>query len=158
MQISWSKAQFQFELSLAQLSPSLFSGLAAVYLTKTEVKILDSLYQNTLQNIQRLHDKTPIAVVLFMAGSLHTRQLSLFSMICRMPSDPLHKLTLYALTCLPRSSNSWFLKIRDFCLMYSLPHPLELLQYPLSRLQFKSLVEKRVISFWENLIWYLSSY
>ena len=139
-------------------TPVLFSGLAALCLTKAEVKILDSHYQNTLQNIQRLHDRTPRAVVCFMAGSLpgeailHTRQLTLFSMITRLHGDPLHKHALYALTCLPRSANSWFLHIRDICLMYSLPHPLELLQYPLSRLRFKSLVEKRVISFWEDTL------
>ena len=137
-------------------TPVLFSGLAALCLTKPEVKILDSHYQNTLQNIQRLHDRTPRAVVFFMAGSLpgeailHTRQLTLFSMITRLPGDPLHKHAIYALTCLPKSANSWFFQIRDICLMYSLPHPLELLQHPLSKLQFKSLVERRVISFWEE--------
>ena len=139
-------------------TPVLFSGLAALVLTKAEIGILDSHYLNILQNLQRLHDKTPRAVVLFMAGSLpgeailHTRQLTLFSMICRLQGDPLHAHAHYALTCLPRSAKSWFQQLRDICLKYSLPHPLELLQHPPSKLRFKTLVKKQVTKHWEDLL------
>jgi hypothetical protein len=91
-------------------TPVLFSGLAALVLSKAEIGILDSHYLNILQNLQRLHDKTPRAVVLFMAGSLpgeailHMKQLTLFSMICRLPGDPLHAHAHYVLTCSPKIS------------------------------------------------------
>ena len=45
-------------------SSVLFSGLAALVLTKAEIKIIDAHFLCTLQNLQRLHDKTPRAVVL----------------------------------------------------------------------------------------------
>ena len=137
-------------------TPVLFSGLAALVLTKAEIGILDSHYLTTLQNIQRLHDKTPRAVVLFLAGSLpgaailHSRQLTLFSMICRLPGDPLHAHAHYVLTCSLRSAKSWFQQVRDICLQYSLPHPLELLQHPLSKHRFKTLVKKQLSVYWEN--------
>ena len=114
-------------------TPVLFSGLAALVLSRTEIRLLDSHYQNVLQNLQRLHNKTPRAVTLFMAGSLpgeailHMRQLTLFAMICRLPGDPLHAHARYVLSCLPQAAKSWFHQVRNICLLYSLPHPLALL-------------------------------
>ena len=132
-------------------TPVLFSGLACTFLTKTEIKLIDSHFLRTLQNLQRLHEKTPRAVVLFMAGSLpgegvlHLRQLSLFSMICRLPHDPLHAHARYVLTRLQTSAKSWFLHVRDLCLQYSLPHPLHLLQDPSSKQSFKTMAKNAVI-------------
>ena len=131
-------------------TPVLFSGLAALVLTKAEIGILDAHYQNILLRLQRLHDKTPRAVTLFMAGSLpgeailHMRQLSLFAMICRMPDNPLHAHAIHVLSCSPRSAKSWFQQVRDICLLYSLPHPLLLLQHPPTRPSFKGLVKANV--------------
>ena len=137
-------------------TPVLFSGLASLVLNKSEIALLDAHYLFTLQNLQRLHPKTPRAVVLFLAGSLpgeailHTKQLTLFSMICRLPGDPLHAHAHYVLSCSPRSARSWFHQIRDICLKYSLPHPLSLLQFPPTRTGFKELVKEHVLGFWEN--------
>ena len=104
-------------------TPRLLSGLASLVLSKSEISVIDSYYQNTLQQLQKLHSRTPRSAVLFLAGSLpgeallHLRQLSLFSMICHLPDDPLHKRGLYALTYLTPTSRSWFWQIRDICLL-----------------------------------------
>ena len=64
--------------------PVLFSGLASLVLNKAETKIIDKHYQYTIQNLQRLHQKTPRCIIFFLAGSLpgeailHMRQLTLF--------------------------------------------------------------------------------
>ena len=139
-------------------TPILFSGLAALILTKPEIRILDSHYLNILQNLQRLHNKTPRAVTLFMAGSLpgeailHTRQLSLLSMICRLQGNCLNSHGQYILSCSPKSGKSWFHQVRDICLQYSLPHPLQLLQNPMTKHSFKSLVKKKVNEYWDRLL------
>ena len=140
-------------------TPVLFSGLAALVLTKAEIKIIDSHYLKTLQNLQRLHDKTPRAVVLFMAGSLpgeailHSRQLTLFSIISKLPcNDPLRAHAHYALTESPPSARSWFHQVRHLCLQYSLPDPLHLLLNPPTRLAFKTMVKTNVNKYWENLL------
>ena len=73
-------------------------------------------------------------------------------MICRLPGDPLHAHAHYVLTCSPRSAKSWFQQVRDICLQYSLPHPLELLQHPLSKHSFKTLVKRQVLTYWEKLL------
>ena len=77
------------------------------------------------------------------------RQLSLLSLICNLPNDPLHQHGLYALTVLPPSSQSWFHQVRDLCLKYQLPHPLTLLNQPIHKVKFKKLVKLKVTEYWQ---------
>ena len=136
-------------------TPVLFSGLATLVLNKAETGIIDKHYQYTIQNLQRLHIKTPRSIVFFLAGSLtgeailHMRQLAIFSMICHLQDDPLHHHASYVLTFLPPSSNSWFHQVRDLCLQYDLPHPLTLLKKPVPKEQFKRLVKVKVTEYWQ---------
>ena len=139
-------------------TPRLLSGLASLVLSKSEISVIDSYYQNTLQQLQKLHSRTPRSAVLFQAGSLpgeallHLRQLSLFSMICHLPDDPLHKCGQYALTYLTPTSRSWFHQIRNICLQYGLPHPLNLLETPLTKEQFKKLAKTQVVEHWKDVL------
>ena len=79
---------------------------------------------------------------------LDIRQLSLFSMICRMPSDPLNKHGRYVLTNCKKSSKSWFFQILDLCIKYGFSHPLSYLEMPPSKHQFRTYVKTRVTSYW----------
>ena len=87
-----------------------------------------------------------------MPGSalIHLRMFSLFGMICRSPCSILHSHAIYILTVAKPSSKSWFLEIRTLSLQYGLPHPLVLLQSPPSKDHFKTLVNKKVVDFWER--------
>ena len=129
------------------------SGLASLVLSKPEVKIIDHHYQTTLQNIQKLHQKTPRSIVLFLAGSLpgeallHLRQFSLFSIFCHLSKDPMHSHTRYALTLLGASANSWFGQIKELCLQYELPHPLVLLENHPTKLIFMKRVKLKVLEY-----------
>ena len=135
-----------------------FSGLETLVLLRSETNIIDAHYQMTLQFFQRLHDKTPHPVIFFLAemlpgeAELHLRQLSLLSMICHLPADPLHKRAQYALTYLPPSSRSWFQQVRNLCLQYGLPHPLTLLENPMSKEKFKKLVKQKVTEYWHDVL------
>ena len=139
-------------------TPVLFSGLASLYLSKPEIKIIDQHYQITLQNIQRLHPMTPRSIVLFLAGSLpgeallHLRQLSLFTMICHLPEDPLHSHARFALTVLGASANSWFGQIKKLCMQYELPHPMVLLEDPPSKPVLKKRIKLKVLEYWHKLL------
>ena len=136
--------------------PVLLSGIASLVLTSSQVNMIDQHYIYTLRNLMKAYHSTPRSFVLFMCGSLpasallNLRQLSLFSMICRRPGDPLHTRALYSLTCVKPSSKSWFTMIRTVCHMYGLPHPLTLLREPLSKEAFKRMTKSHVISFWEE--------
>ena len=104
---------------------------------------------------QKHHQGTPDPVVFFLSGTLpgqaifHLHQLSLFSMITRLPGSDLFQHALHVLTCSKSSSKSWFLQIRDISLQYHLPHPLILLQTPLNKEQFKRLVKAKIQDYWQ---------
>ena len=138
--------------------PVLLSGLGSLLLSKAEVRMIDQHYSNVLKNLLKTHPGTPKAFVLFLAGSLpgtalvHLRHLSLFSMITRLPNDPLHKRAVYALTSAPPSWRSWFSNIRDICLQYRLPHPLTLLRNPVTKDQLKKLCKTQVIDYWQRVL------
>ena len=136
----------------------LFSGLSSLVLSKSELNVIEIHFKNTVQNIQRLHQNTPRSIVYFLAGSLpgeavfHTKQLSLFSMISRLPQNPLHSHARYVLSSALPSARSWFQQIRDLCLQYNLPHPLQLLDCPLTKDGFKKLVKLKVLDYWQDLL------
>ena len=138
--------------------PVLLSGLAALVLSKKEVNMIDQHYLDTICKLLRLYKNTPRCVVLFLAGSLpgiallHLRQLSLFSMICRLPQNLLHRHAVNYFSSVATFKGSWFQQIRNLCLMYDLPHPQTLLSFPLGKDQFKTLAKKHVISYWEVIL------
>ena len=97
-------------------------------------------------------------MIYFLAGSLpgeaelHLRQLSLFSMICHLPEDPLNIHARATLLSAPNSARSWFQQIYKLCLMYGLDHPLFMLNNPPPKIQCKKYVKKAVSSYWENIL------
>ena len=147
-------------LKVSQLygTPVLFSGLGSLVLSPAETKIIDHHYQQTIQNLQRLHDKTPRSLVFLMAGSLtgeailHLKQLTLFIMICHLPGDPLNIHARATLLSAPNSARSWFQQIYKLCLMYGLDHPSFMLDNPPPKKNFKKLVKQAVCSYWENIL------
>ena len=95
-------------------------------------------------------------LILLMAGCLpgeailHLKQLTLFSMICYLPNDPLNVHGRAVLLSAPTTSKSWFLQILNLCLQYSLDHPHQTLSCPPSKAELKKKIKKSVISYWEN--------
>ena len=135
--------------------PVLLSGIATLVLSNKDIDLIDAHLRETLRNLQRLHDKTPRAVVHFLAGCLpgaalvHLRQMSIFGMVCRLKDNVLnkHAINLFSFSII--SSGSWFHQIRQWCLLYGLPHPSTLLANPLSKPAFKRLVKSKITDYWE---------
>ena len=135
--------------------PKLFSGLGALVLLKTEVDMIDHHIKETHEKLMRLHPRTPQCVVSFFGGCLpgiallHQKILSIFGMICVLENSVLYQHALQVLVVAKPSSRSWFVKVRDLCLQYGLPHPLNLLRSDMSKEQIKSLVSKKITNYWE---------
>ena len=70
-------------------------------------------------------------------------------MISRLPGSILHRRAIFIFSSASSHKKSWFQQIRDLCLQYRLPHPLQLLSKPLSKLKFKKLVKSHIIDYWE---------
>ena len=136
--------------------PVLLSGISSLVLSKKDLEMIEAHYRETLRKLLRLPSKTPRSVIYFLAGSLpgdafvHLRQLSIFGMISRQPQNLLHQHAENLFTAKLISPKSWFNQIRDYCLMYGLPHPASLLASPFEKFAFKKLVKKKVIDYWEH--------
>jgi hypothetical protein len=134
----------------------LFSGLGSLVLNDQEVSIVSQHHKKTISNLQRLIPLTPRAVIFFLAGTLpgeaflHLRQLSIFGMLCRLPSNVLNIHGQNIFNYITSSPKSWFHQIRDLCLKYCLSHPSNLLTNPPGKEAFKNLVKKHVIDYWEQ--------
>ena len=70
-------------------------------------------------------------------------------MITRLSDNILFKHAVNVFSFATIVKKSWFLQIRQLCLMYDLPHPSTLLEHPRSKFSFKRLTKSKVISFWE---------
>ena len=136
--------------------PVLMSDLPALVLTTYEIRILHNHYKNVLRMLLKLPARTPETAIYFLAGSmpfeayLHLRQLSLFGMVCHKTGNILQNIGKIILTELKSSALSWFQKIRSYCIMYDLPHPLALLETPIPKLRFKSLCKQKVHIYWRK--------
>ena len=135
--------------------PVLLSGTAALVLRSTEVQLIEQHVKDTLCSLQKLLPGTPPCVVFFLGGHLpatahlHKRQLTLFGMVCLQRESVLLKVFEFLLSTSSSSNGSWIMQIRQLCIQYGLPSPLSLIQCPLSKTEFRSLIRSHVINYWE---------
>ena len=121
--------------------------------------MIDKYLKTTVQNLQKLMDRTPACIVAFLGGALpgtallHLKQLTIFGMITRLKGSELHKFGVQVLTSARPSLNSWFQQIRGLCLLYKLPHPILLLQEVRTKGRFDKLVKSKVDSLCNMLEW-----
>ena len=131
------------------------SGISALVMSPSEISILEKYQKETYQYLQKLHPKTPRCFVHFLSGtfpaeaSVHYKMLCLFSMLARLPLNPLNIHARNVFTNAKSSSKSWFLKIRDICLLYQLPHPLTILDSVPNKVSYKKLMKSKITDFWE---------
>ena len=72
-------------------------------------------------------------------------------MISRLPpTNILNRIAQTALSKAQPGSRSWFLQVRDICTKYSLPSAVSILQSPLSKASYKTLIRGKVFDFWER--------
>ena len=134
--------------------PVLLSGLASLVVSKSDLNTLHNYYKNVLRRLLRLPQDVAECAVWFLAGSLpieallHMRMLSLFGMISNLGDNPLPSIARNALIRSKPSSKSWFHMVRNICVQYDLPHPLQLLEHPLPMKKFKDLYKCKISDYW----------
>ena len=137
-------------------APVLFSGMSSLILSKSESDIIASHVKTTIEGLLKLYPRTPEPVIFLISGTLpgeamlHLKQLTLFGMICRLPSNILNKIAREALLTCKDADKSWFAQIRSLCCRYGLPHPLTLLDKPLNKDDFKNLIKQKVADYWQT--------
>ena len=136
--------------------PVLFSGLASLILNKKEIEIVHKHVKETVQNMLKLHQKTPEPFIFFISGTLpgeallHMKQLTLFGAICRLPGNILNILAKQMFNSMTDSDSSWFAQIRALCFKYTLPHPLQLLENPETKYAYKAALKLKITNYWQD--------
>ena len=134
-------------------SPVLFSGLASLILSKSEIDILNSHVKDILQGLLKLYPKTPDPVLYLISGSmpgealLHLKQLTLFGAVTRLPGNIIHTVAKDTLITASDNDGSWYGQIRSLCFQYNLPNPLTLLHQPPSQKRYKCLIKNNIAQF-----------
>ena len=137
-------------------APRLYSGLATLLLSPSEISSLYSHQKVTLERLQQLYPRTPAPAVYFLSGALpapailHMRQFGLLGMIAKLgPGNILWKHGFYILN--HHIKHSWFSQVRELALKYSLPDPvLTLTSPPLSKPAWKGTVRRAVTAYWQS--------
>ena len=114
-----------------------------------------SLPQRTLQQLQRLHPRTPAPAIHFLSGSLpaaallHIHMFTLLHMVAKLgPTSILFQHSIYILHhCIP---NSWFTALHLLSPKYHLTDPLQILVYPPLKKPFKKAVKSSVRESWHS--------
>ena len=102
-----------------------------------------------------LHPKTPKPFIFLISGTLpakallHRKQLSLFSMICRLPNNIMNRIACHYLLSLD-CKKTWFGQLEAICFQYGLPHPIQLLDNLPGKEEFKQLVKIQITDYWQQ--------
>ena len=138
-------------------APKLFSGLATLCLSPSELEILSLHHRTTLQRLQRLHPCTPAPAVHLLSGSLpapallHKHQFTLLHMVAMLgPNNTLYQHAAYMLH--HSVPNSWFSSLRQTADQYCLPDPLQILISPPPKLEFKAKVKSAIKGYWHDTL------
>ena len=86
-------------------------------------------------------------------GTIHKRALTLFGNVCRLDDNSKEKqLAQRQFSVKAHNSNSWFVAIKKLLVKYDLPDCWEILEEPPTKYRWKTLVNKKVNSYWAELI------
>ena len=79
------------------------------------------------------------------------KQFTLLGMISRIgPDNILHRHGLNVLKSTTPKKLSWFYQVRSLSEQYGLPDPVNLLETPLTKQSFKSLVKNKILDWWQK--------
>ena len=88
-----------------------------------------------------------------MEAIIHTRALTLFGSISRLEESSIEKsLARRQLSVKPYAWNNWFVEIRRLCMKYSLPDPYAVLDNPVSKCQWKRVVQKAIYTYGVDIL------
>ena len=136
--------------------PVLMSGLSALPIRPRIMKPLQAFHNKILRGFLKQSYNSPVASLFFLCGELpiearlHLDLLNLFHNIWSNPGTKIYEIVMYIVKMVSESSTTWSYHIRQVCLKYGLPDPINLLQYAaVPRSAWKELVRTRVTAYHE---------
>ena len=146
---SWLKLSSKFLL---------LSGICMLVLSKKDVYDWGQYFKVHFESLTKQFTACSACFIYGITGILpfvailHLRMLTLLGQICRLNAGN-NILAMQARTVFSSTSpscKSWFWQLRDICLLYNLPHPIEFLEQKLSKTVFKKLTKLSVITYYTD--------
>ena len=128
--------------------PRLLYGLEVLELKQSDIKQLEQYQRKSLKQIQHLPDRTQNSVTLALLSIgivIHKNMLNLFWRWHTSEGSE-REICLRQLAMKSPAENSWFNRVRDLLRRYGLPSPSVLLEQPLSKPKWKSMVDEVISS------------
>ena len=140
-------------------SPVLRSGLAALPVRSTVMKILTSFHHKVLRGILKLSSRSPVAPLYFLLGELpveaqlHLDILTLFRGVWANPQTKIFDIIKYLLMMTDSSSHTWSAHLRSIFHLYNLPDPLSLLSSPVWPKERWKMITKTAVARHFESVW-----
>ena len=151
--------QVQYRTWSVFVKPVLRSGLSALPIRPSAMKILSTFHNKILRAILKLSKYSPIIPLYFLLGeapieaSVHIDVLSVFYNIWANSNTKVFEVVKYLLAMSDKNSLTWSAHVRTLFQLYKLPDPLLLLdQTPWPKEHWKSVTNTAVISHHEKVL------
>lgn len=139
--------------------PVLTYGIEILQPTKANLDKMEHFLKSLLKRILSLPPNSSDAALYVITGilpieaQLDLKSLTLFNNICRQDPSSLEKaIAIRQSQMKDQNSSSWFIGIKNLLMKYSLKHPLELLNSPPSKHDWKRTIKEQVNSYWRSRI------
>ena len=139
--------------------PILWSGLSALPIRPNQMKSAKTFQNKILRSFLHLSKVSPIPALYFLLGELpieariHIGVLTLFHSIWSNPETTIFRIVQYILMMSDSKSCTWSAHVRNLCLIYDLPDPLELLSCPAwPKSKWLEIVKTKVTIFHEKAL------
>ena len=138
--------------------PSLRSGLSSLPIRPANLGPLKTFHNKILRSFLKLSQSSPIPALHFLLGELpiegwlHLDLLSLFYNIWNNPSTTMFDIAKYLLKMASSSSLTWSAHLRNICIKYSLPDPLQLLSSGTvwKKIDWSTLIKTKITVYYEK--------
>lgn len=147
------------QLMQTYVIPVLVYGMEIVLPKQKYMDMLEKFNKKFLKLILSLPVTAADPSVYVLSGTLpieatiHKRVLTFFGNISRLSKISIeHQLAVRQLSVKSFSSHSWFIAVKEIFMKYNLPDPLNLLENPPTKFQWKKTVNEYVNTHWEKQV------
>jgi hypothetical protein len=136
------------------VTPRLLYSTEILQLKDSDIKRLDLFQIKTLKQLQWLPDRCAGSAVYLLLGAEPIQQqidkkiLTLFGQITRDPDTLEFQIAQRQISIHEINSTSWFSLVLKLLLRYDLPTALEVLTSPLTKTQWKNMIDKKINQYW----------
>ena len=138
------------------ITPRLISGLEAIVISKKEMNLLEDFFRKNIRLLQVLPKATATPAIYLLMGippieaQIHIKTICFFVNIVRRKHTLEYDLIQLQLAMKGPEAKSWVWYVQHLLKKYGLPSAFNLIHETPRKGEFKNLVKRTVLAYWEN--------